>query len=147
MVDLGSAAGFFNKYLDKSTKIWYYYPMKISSEKIKKLCMKKNLPLIRLLEKSGVSKNAYYSLIKKDSILPRSIILLAKELGVNPLTLLESEDKRVKKIYAIFKTVNKIVKENRGVSPDNIRHTLILLQEQPLDRLRRALIRAQKPDL
>ena len=121
--------------------------MRIASEKIKKLCRKNNLSLNRLLEKSGVSKNAYYSLIKKDSILPRSIILLAEELGVKPSTLLESDDKRVKEIYAIFKTVNKIVKENKSVSPDNIRHTLILLQEKPLNRLRRALIRAQKPNI
>jgi hypothetical protein len=30
---------------------------------------------------------------------------------------------------------------------DNIRHTLLLLEEKPIDRLQRSLLRARKSDL
>jgi hypothetical protein len=39
--------------------------------------------------------------------------------------------------------VNRIVKRHPGVDPDNIRHTLLLLDEEPIERLRRALQRGR----
>jgi hypothetical protein len=40
--------------------------------------------------------------------------------------------------------VKKIVAANPGADPDNIRHTLILLELPPLERLRQSLIRGRR---
>ena len=51
-----------------------------------------------------------------------------------------------RKILALRKKLYKIVKENPGVNPENAWHVLMLLEEKPIERLRRGLMRAQKPD-
>jgi transcriptional regulator with XRE-family HTH domain len=66
--------------------------MKISSEKLKRLCRKKGLSLSRLLQEAGVSRNAYYSLARKDTVLPNSIIAIAARLGVRPSSFMDEED-------------------------------------------------------
>ena len=39
--------------------------------------------------------------------------------------------------------VQEIVAANPGANPDNVRHTLILLGQPPLERLQRSLIRGR----
>jgi hypothetical protein len=39
--------------------------------------------------------------------------------------------------------VGKILAAHPGADPDNIRHTLILLEQPPLERLQRSLIRGR----
>lgn len=43
-----------------------------------------------------------------------------------------------------MRQLQQVLNQNPDLEPDNVRHTLLLLQEPPIDRLRRSLTRAQK---
>ena len=131
-------------FIDLSTKIWYLKIMKICKEKLKKLCEKKQITLNQLLREAGVSRNAYYSLLRKNSVLPKSIAAMASKLNVSPSAFLEEESLSLQKARALLARVDKISKHHKVSDPDNIRHTLLLLEEEPVNRLKRALLRAQK---
>ena len=100
-----------------------------------------------LLGKAGVSRNAFYTVARRQSVLPDSVNAVAACLGVSPANLLESEDPRIAKLRLMEKRVERIFARYPDVDRDNVRHTLLLLDEDPIERLRRALLRAQKPDL
>jgi transcriptional regulator with XRE-family HTH domain len=121
--------------------------MKISGDKLKSLCEKKHLNLKQLLREAGVSRNAYYSLLRKDSVFPKSVIAIANQLDVQPSAFLEEESLELQKAKSLLAKLEKIMKRYKRADRDNIRHTLLLLQEKPVNRLRRALLRAQKFDL
>lgn len=121
--------------------------MRLSGENIKKLCGARSLSLNALLKRAGVSKTAFYHLIYKDSVLPRSIDALAAALEVRPLALLEETDQKSRSAVKLLKTVDRIVAADPSLDRDNVRHTLLLLEEKPIERLRRSLLRARKPDL
>jgi transcriptional regulator with XRE-family HTH domain len=120
--------------------------MRISRERLKKLCAKKNLTLSQLLKKSGVSKNAYYSLARKDTVLPKSVLAIADHLGVKPSAFLEERPEK-NRWKNLLEELEWISARNHHADRDNIRHTLLLLEEPPIERLRRALTRGQKLDL
>ena len=97
-----------------------------------------------VLDQAGVSRNAYYSLVRKHSVLPASIEALASALGVPPSELLEDNPSPVAEAGKLAMEVDRIVRQHRGVDRDNVRHTLLLLDEEPIARLRRALRRGQR---
>jgi transcriptional regulator with XRE-family HTH domain len=117
--------------------------MRLGSEKVKSLCAERGISVGKLLKQAGVSRNAYYSLARRDSILPRTVQALAKALTVEESELLTSESREVEKTHALMKEVDRIVKRYPSIEPENVRHTLLLLREKPIERLRRALTRAQ----
>ncbi|HUT07719.1 MAG TPA: hypothetical protein VMY15_02640 [Candidatus Latescibacteria bacterium] len=121
--------------------------MRLSGDNIKKLCGVRNLSLNALLKRAGVSKTAYYHLIDKESVLPRSIDALAAALDVRPFALLEEADRQSRRAIRILEATERIVARDPSMDRDNVRHTLLLLQEKPIERLRRSLLRARKPDL
>ena len=121
--------------------------MRISTEKIKHLCEEKGSSLQRILCDAGVSRNAYYSLARKDSILPKSILSIANQLDVEIIELLTENNRKLEKVKLLLAKVDRIKKKHKQANRDNIRHTLLLLEEKPIERLRRALIRAQGPDI
>ena len=121
--------------------------MRISPDKLKDLCKKKQHNLKQLLHKAGVSRNAYYSLVRKNSVLPKSIIAIANQLDVPPSAFLEEESRIQQRAQLLLVTLDNIMKRHKKADRDNVRHTLLLLQEKPINRLRRALLRAQKFDL
>ncbi|MFO7870676.1 MAG: hypothetical protein R6V03_04505 [Kiritimatiellia bacterium] len=51
---------------------------------------------------------------------------------------------RIDRARYIAGETNRIARKYRKADPDNIRHTLILLQMPPFERLRRALARGTK---
>jgi transcriptional regulator with XRE-family HTH domain len=120
--------------------------MRIDGNKLKRLCIRNDLTLSRLLQEAGVSKNAYYSLARKDSVLPKSVLAIADHLGVKPSTFLE-EITEENRWSLLLEELERISARNRHADRDNIRHTLLLLQEPPIERLRRALTRGRKLDL
>ena len=120
--------------------------MRISPDKLKALCEKKQQNLKLLLHNAGVSRNAYYSLARKNSILPKSIIAIANQLDVQPSVFLEEESHIQQKAQLLLETLDRIMKRHKKADRENVRHTLLLLQEKPINRLRRALLRAQKFD-
>jgi AcrR family transcriptional regulator len=121
--------------------------MRLSGENTKNLAGARSLSLNTLLKRAGVSKTAYYHLIDKESVLPRSIGALAAALGVRPLALLEDADWRSRRAIRLLEATDRIAGNDPSMDRDNIRHTLLLLEERPIDRLQRSLLRARKPDL
>ena len=121
--------------------------MRISSQTIKQLCRKKGKTLSRMLSEAGVSRNAYYSLAREDSILPGSLHSIADYLGVQPVEILTAEDHRLEAARLLRAEVDEIVGAHKGIDRDNVRHSLILLGEEPIERLRRALRRGQRADI
>ena len=93
-----------------------------------------------------MSRNALYSLARKDSVLPESVLRIARALGVQPSSLLEETVSPEQDIHRIMETVNRIAARHPGIDRDNVRHTLILLRERPITRLRRALRRGRNID-
>jgi transcriptional regulator with XRE-family HTH domain len=120
--------------------------MRLSSEKLKILCRARGLSQKDLLDQSGVSKTAYFHLLAKRSVLPRSIQALADTIGVQASSFLveETEEERVRNIAHLTEA---IVAHRPNLDRDDVRHTLLLLEEEPIERLRRALIRGRKNNL
>jgi transcriptional regulator with XRE-family HTH domain len=121
--------------------------MRLLSSKLKKLCRAKGLRLVDLLASAGVSKTAYYHLVYKPSVLPNSIHALANALGVRPSDILEEISPQERLIQAIANRTDEILADNPALNRENVRHTLLLLKEKPIERLRRALIRGRAIDL
>ena len=120
--------------------------MKISSEKLKRLCRKKGLSLNQLLQEAGVSKNAYYSLARKETVLPNSIIAIAGRLGVKPSSFTDEASLEADKFTSLLEELERVLSRHKQADRENVRHTLLLLQEKPIERLRRALTRGQRFD-
>ena len=118
--------------------------MHISKRKLEKLTNSKGLTLKELLKCAHTSKTAYYNLLYKETILPKSIHALADVLNVRPSAFLEEMTPEEKKIRYIGKRTDQIMAENPSLDRENVRHTLILLKEEPINRLRRGLIRGRQ---
>lgn len=116
--------------------------MRINADRIRGLCEQRGLRLGELLGKAGVSRTAFYSLARKDSVLPASIVRVAETLNVCPGDILVDEKSLRDQAVALAEQARRISAQKKGVNPENVRHTLILLQYDPLERLRRALTRA-----
>ncbi len=117
--------------------------MVLNPEKIKELCKENGLSLKDLLVKSGVSKTAYYHLLYKESLLPKSIHFLASVLNVQPSAFLDDFHKEEWKIIQIDRQTSEIMKMNPALDRDNVRLTLLLLEEEPVQRLTRGLLRGR----
>lgn len=120
--------------------------MRLSGTKLKELCAKRGIGLGDLLCEAQVSRTAYYSLARKASVLPKSIDAIARRLEVLPSEFLDEERRTELEARALLARAEDIVRAHRSASLDNVRHTLILLKKDPIDRLRRALLRAQAAD-
>jgi hypothetical protein len=120
--------------------------MRMARKELKRLCAKKNLTLSQLLKKAEVSENAYYSLARKDTVLPKSVHANPDHLGVRPSAFLEEspEENRWK---ILLEELEWISARNHHSDRDKIRHTLLLVEEPPRERLRRALTRGRRFDL
>jgi transcriptional regulator with XRE-family HTH domain len=121
--------------------------MRISLEIIKDKCRQQNITLSELLKQAGVSRNAFYTLARVDFVLPKSIRAIAKRLNISPSEILTEDNKEIEKMKLLLNKVEGIARKYKNIDQDNIRHTLLLLQEPPVERLRRALTRGQKPDI
>ena len=121
--------------------------MRISIARIKALCRERGETLSGLLAAAGVSRNAFYSLARRKSVFPRTLEAVGARLGVRPDALLTADDAGTEEMRALLADVDEIVRRNRGIDRETARHTLVLLKEKPVDRLRRALVRSQRPDI
>jgi hypothetical protein len=117
--------------------------MRLSLEKIESLCDEQHTTTAQLLREAGVSRNAFYTLARKDTVVPRSLIRIAESLGVSVSALLDDTGTPAQRMESLAAEANRIVKRHRGADRDNVRHTLLLLDEKPLERLRRALRRGR----
>lgn len=113
--------------------------MKVYHEMVKQECAQRGISLQELLSAAGVSSNAYYSLARKASALPSSLSRIANTLGVPVSSLLFDEHAVLQSHMQKLALVDDIAKRHPEADRDTIRHTLTLLEEAPIDRLRRAL--------
>ncbi len=118
--------------------------MRIDLAKLRKLAGKRGLTLNALLSKAGVSKTAFYHLAHKRSVLPASLRSLADTLAIRPGAFLSDTDPDVAKIQRIRALTDRIAAGNPKLDRDNVRLTLLLLEEEPIRRLQRSLTRGRK---
>ena len=121
--------------------------MHLSSKRIKALCRAKRIRLGDLLAEARVSRTAYYSLVRKATVLPKSVHFIASTLGVAAKDILEEQSPAELRARKLMEEVERISKRHRHASREDIRLTLLLLGEKPIDRLRTGLLRARKTDL
>jgi hypothetical protein len=100
-----------------------------------------------MLRGAGVSRNAFYTLARKDSVVPQSVIRISEHLGVSVSELLDDVLTSTQRMKRLTAESNRISKRHRVVDRDNVRHTLLLLEEKPIERLRRALRRGRPINL
>jgi transcriptional regulator with XRE-family HTH domain len=116
--------------------------MKMALSKVRSLAQTRGLTLTETLRRAKVSRNAFYHLARRSSVVPHSIEALGAALGVPASALLEdaapSPEERVR---ALLQEARKIHSRNPRSSFDNIWHTLWLLEVSPTERLQRSLIR------
>jgi transcriptional regulator with XRE-family HTH domain len=121
--------------------------VKLSAGRIRRLCADRGLSLQVFLEAAGVSRTAYYSLARRPSVLPRSVHAMARMLDVAPSTILEESAPAAARAQAMLEEARIILKHNPRAAFENVWHTLVLLDEPPVERLRRSLLRARTADL
>lgn len=112
-------------------------------DKVESICKQRNTPISKMLQKASVSRNAFYTLARKKSIVPQSLIRIADHLGVLVSDLLDETFTPIERIRFLTAETERIVKRHSDVERDNVRHTLLLLDEKPIERLRRALRRGR----
>src|SRR5882672_4007566 len=115
--------------------------MKLDDEAIRRRCAARGVTLSLVLREAGVSRTAYYSLRRRDSVLPKTVLSLAAVLDAPASELLDdsrSEDRRGRRRVNAAK---RIAGESHGTTFKNVWHTFALLDEPPLERLNRALRR------
>lgn len=101
----------------------------------------------RVLAEAGVSVNAFYRLARKPSVMPPGLVRVAAVLGTDPDRLLARSVPPEQQVARQRRRLARVLKRHPEANADHVRHTLILLDEPPLDRLRRALRRGRRVDL
>ena len=117
--------------------------MKLAQAKLKELCRRRGWTLSRLLAVAEVSRNAYYSLARKESLLPRSLVAIADTLEVSPGAFIEEAPAAERYARRLLRRVETVIDREPSADPEDVRHTLVLLEEAPIERLRRALRRGR----
>ncbi len=129
-----------------SPSVPYYgtlWGVKLSLKKVESFCKQRDTGIGDMLREAGVSRNAFYTLARKRSVVPQSLIRIAKHLGVSVSALLDDIVAPTERIKSLLAEATRISKRHRDVDRDNVRHTLLLLDEEPAERLRRALRRGR----
>jgi transcriptional regulator with XRE-family HTH domain len=120
--------------------------MRLDVTAIRDHCRRSGTNVSGLLRKAGVSRNAFYSLARRDSLVPRSLKAIADSLGVPVTSLLADAGAPAARMQDLLREAGRIARSHPAADRDNIRHTLLLLDERPVERLRRALRRARTFD-
>jgi len=122
--------------------------MNLDAANVRVLAHQRGLSVSAALRRAGVSRTAYYSLVHRTSVLPRSIHALARELGVAPADLLQSEPSSAElRARDLLAEARRICAEHPEASFQNVWHTLNLLDLSPDERLNRSLIRGRAPTI
>jgi len=118
--------------------------MRLSAEKVKSLARQRGESLSGLLRRANVSRTAFYSLSRRGSVLPKTVLALSEALGVSESDLLEAVP-RSKEVghQRRLREAQSIVGAVPGASFENVWHALCLLDLDPVARLNRSLIRGR----
>ena len=117
--------------------------MKLDGAAIQRCCMARGVALSRVLREAGVSRPAYYSLRRRESVLPKTVLKLATVLDVSASQLLDESRAEEKRARLRVNTAKRIAGAGHGTSFENVWHTMALLDEPPSERLNRALRRGR----
>ena len=91
--------------------------MKLNTESIRKMSRDRGLGLGELLKQAGVSRTAYYSLARREELLPASIRRLAKALDVSPESILLDEQKLAEEMRHIAQKAEALAAQHKGANP------------------------------
>ena len=116
--------------------------MRLDHEETMRIARDQGTTLTAVLERAGVSRTAYYSLRRRDNILPRTIRALADELEIDPERLLQKTPTRLT-YERRLKRAQEICDRFPDADFHNVWHTLTLLDLPPVERLRRSLRRGR----
>jgi lambda repressor-like predicted transcriptional regulator len=118
--------------------------MRLSSAKVKALARERGESVSRLLLRAGVSRTAFYSLARRDNVLPRTVIALSNALGVSEHEILDAVSRSDDADYGRrLGEARRIVADVPGASFENVWHALYLLDLDPAERLNRSLTRGR----
>ena len=117
--------------------------MKLDVDAIRRCCEARGLPVSRVLREAGISRTAYYSLLRRDSVLPKTVIRLAGALDTPASGLLDEQSSEEKRARRRVEFAKRIAAAHSGTSFENVWHTMALLDEPPSARLNRALRRGR----
>ena len=117
--------------------------MKLDAEAIRRRCAAHGVALSNVLREAGVSRTAYYSLTRRESVLPKTVLRLATVLDAPASELLDESASEEKRARRRVNAAKRIAGKSSGTSFENVWHTLALLDEPPSERLNRALRRGR----
>lgn len=108
------------------------------------LARKRGWTVSALLERANVSRTAYYSLVRRPTVLPGTVLALADALDVRPADLLRDERAEARQAaLARIEEARRICARDADADFDNVRHTLTLLDLTPIERLNASLRRGR----
>ena len=117
--------------------------MKLDVEAIKRQCAARGVRLSRVLRDAGISRTAYYSLVRRDSVLPKTVLKLAQSLNVPTSRILDEGAVEERRAQLRLREAKRILRRYPEAAFENVWHTLVLLEESPAARLTRALRRGR----
>ena len=118
--------------------------MRLAREKVRLLARERGLTLTEALRRAKVSRNAFYHLTRRPTVVPRSIHALGAALGVRDSALLdETPPPPDERVAVLLAEARRIHRRRPRSSFENIWHTLWLLEASPAERLHRSLVRGR----
>ena len=118
--------------------------MRFDADAVRDLARRQGLSLGGALRRAGVSRTAFYSLSRRPTALPGTVISLARALGVPASRLLREPavDGR-DRAEDLVREARRIGARRPGSTFENLWHTLNLLDLAPAERLARSLVRGR----
>jgi hypothetical protein len=102
------------------------------------------LTLSEALRRARVSRNAFYTLARRPTVVPGSVVALARALGAPVSSLLvEPGEPPQERAMTLLREARAIHARHPRSSFENIWHTLQLLEESPGERLQGCLTRGR----
>ena len=92
--------------------------MKLSMDKVEYECRRRDLNIGEMLREAGVSRNAFYSLARKDYVVPSSLIRIAERLHISVSALLEETDTPAERMKSVIAESERISKRYPGIDRD-----------------------------
>jgi transcriptional regulator with XRE-family HTH domain len=118
--------------------------VRLALEKVRRLAEQRGFTVTEALRRAGVSRNAFYHLTRRATVVPRSVHALGTTLGVPTAALLdETAPPQEDRAATLLSEARAIHARHARSSFDNIWHALWLLEAAPAERLRRSLIRGR----
>jgi len=118
--------------------------VRLDADKVKNLSHQNGLGLHQLLRLAGVSKTAYYSLLRRDSVVPASVLRLSSELGVPPSAILEEIPQEEVITRRRMLDLANLQEQLPEADRDNLWQALILLERPVEERLNLSLTRGRQ---